>query len=56
MINFENIAKIFLIIVAVAIALYIIYVMVTAIFRLPDVLEEHTPTTNQVQTVEDYLS
>ncbi len=59
MMNLENIAKIALIFIVVLLVIYIIYVIGKSIFTIPNVLEEHSPTSNQVQYVEgemDYLN
>ena len=55
MMNIQNIAKFLLIGIVVFLVCFIIYVMAKSINTIPAVLETHSPTENEVETVEDYM-
>ena len=55
MMNIQNIAKFLLIGVVVFLVCFIIYVIATSINTIPAIIETHSPTEEQVETVKDYM-
>ena len=55
MMSIKNIAKILLIGVVIFLVCFIIYVIVTSINTIPNVLETHSPTANEVESIKDYI-
>ena len=55
MMSIQNIAKFLLIGVVIFLVCFIIYVMARSINAIPAVLQKHSPTANEVETVRDYI-